>query len=117
MNSDTKTIFQKIIDREIPSQIVYETESLLAFKDIHPQAPVHILVVPKKHVARLAEISEKEAELLGKLLVAAAHVAKLCGLEESGFRVVINNGRHGGETVPHLHLHVLGGRPMKWPPG
>lgn len=117
MSSRAKTIFEKVIDREIPSQIVYETEELIALKDINPQAAVHVLVVPKKHFNRLAEVPMEEAELLGKLLIAAAHVAKLSGLEKSGFRVVINNGRDGGETVPHLHVHVLGGRPMGWPPG
>ncbi|MFH1066696.1 MAG: histidine triad nucleotide-binding protein [bacterium] len=113
----TKTIFQKIIDREIPAKIIYETDDVLAFHDITPQAPTHILVIPKKTHARLADVPAEEERLLGKLLLAAVHAAKLCGLEQSGFRLVINNGPNAGESVPHLHVHVLGGRQMQWPPG
>lgn len=112
-----KTVFEKIIDRELPAQVVAEGERWLAFRDIHPAAPIHVLVVPKKPIPRLAEARAEDQALLGELLVAAAEVARSEGLAETGFRVVINNGRHGGETVPHLHVHVLGGRPMGWPPG
>lgn len=111
------TIFEKIILREIPADIVYEDEKCLAFRDIEPQAPMHILVVPKKAVARIAEAGEENAPLLGHLLLVAAEVAKGEGMEKSGYRVVINNGKDGGETVPHLHVHLLGGRSLKWPPG
>jgi histidine triad (HIT) family protein len=112
-----KTIFEKIIDREIPAKIIYETDHVLAFHDASPQAPVHALVIPKKVYPRLAEVPAEEEILLGKLLLAAAEVAKILKISESGFRVVINNGKEAGETVPHLHLHILGARPMLWPPG
>lgn len=112
-----KTVFQKIIDREIPSTVVAEGERWIAFRDINPAAPTHILVVPKKVIARLAEATTEDEGLLGELLIAAAGVARAEGLETTGYRVVINNGPDGGETVPHLHVHVLGGRAMRWPPG
>jgi histidine triad (HIT) family protein len=111
------SIFSKIIAREIPAQIVYEDESCLAFRDIDAKAPVHILVIPKKEIPRLALAATADEPLLGHLLSVAAQVAEKEGLHDSGFRVVINNGAHGGETVPHLHVHVLGGRQMQWPPG
>jgi histidine triad (HIT) family protein len=111
------TIFSRIIAREIPARIVYEDEQCLAFHDVHPQSPVHFLVVPKREIARIGETSSADEALLGHLLVVAQTVAKKEGLGESGFRLVINHGRNGGETVPHLHVHVLGGRPMAWPPG
>jgi histidine triad (HIT) family protein len=111
------TLFEKIIAREIPAQIVHEDGQCLAFRDISPQAPVHILVVPKKPVPRVAAAGAADETLLGHLLVTAAEIAKKEGIAESGFRVVVNNGPHGGETVPHLHVHLLGGRPMQWPPG
>ena len=112
-----KTLFEKIRDREIPADIVHEDDHCLAFRDISPQAPVHILVVPKKPVPRIAAADNDDATLLGKLLIAAAAVARQQGIADSGFRLVINNGRDGGETVPHLHIHLLGGRPLDWPPG
>lgn len=112
-----KTIFQRIIDREIPAKIAHEDDHCIALHDINPQAPVHVLVVPKRHIARVAEATTADQATLGHLLLSAAAVAKKLGLEQSGFRVVINNGRDGGETVPHLHVHVLGGRPLGWPPG
>ena len=111
------TIFSKIIAREIPARIVYEDDVCLAFHDVNPQAPVHFLVIPKKEIARIAAAAPEDDALLGHLLQVAQKVAKQEGLGESGFRIVINNGRDGGETVPHLHVHVLGGRAMGWPPG
>jgi histidine triad (HIT) family protein len=111
------TLFEKIIAREIPAQIVHEDSHCLAFRDISPQAPVHILVVPKKPLTRVAAAEPADEPLLGHLLVTAAEIAKKEGIADSGFRVVVNNGPHGGETVPHLHVHLLGGRPMHWPPG
>jgi histidine triad (HIT) family protein len=112
-----KTIFKKIIDREIPAQIIHETDELLAFRDINPQAPVHFLVIPKRHFNRIAEVPADHAALLGNLLLAAAEIARKENLAPDGYRIVINNGANGGETIPHLHLHVLGGRPLQWPPG
>ena len=112
-----KTLFQKIADHEIPAQLVYEDESVIAFRDIKPGAPVHILVVPRKAIPRLAEATDGDKEVLGHLLVIAAKIAAREGLSESGFRLVLNNGRDAGESVPHLHCHIMGGRPMGWPPG
>ncbi len=111
------SIFSKIIAREIPARIVYEDDLCLAFHDVNPQAPTHILVIPKKEIPRLAAAGAGDQALLGHLLFTAAVVAKKEGIGESGFRIVINNGPDGGETVPHLHVHLLGGRPMDWPPG
>lgn len=112
-----KTLFQKIADREIPAEILYETDYSLAFHDVRPQAPVHVLVVPKHPHPRLAEVPESEGELLGKLLLDVRKVAQALGVEEGGYRVVINNGPNGGESVPHLHFHLLAGRALGWPPG
>lgn len=111
------TLFEKIIARQIPARIAYEDDQVLAFHDIQPQAPTHVLIVPKKPIARIAEAANDDQALLGHLLLKAAHVAGLLGLQPTGFRLVINNGRDGGESVPHLHCHILGGRPMSWPPG
>lgn len=111
------TLFEKIIGRQIPADIVYEDERALAFRDIRPQAPVHLLVIPKHCIARINEATPENEALLGHLLLVAAQVARMEGLGESGFRLVINNGRDGGETVPHLHIHILGGRHLTWPPG
>lgn len=113
----TKTLFQKIIDREIPARIAHEDEHCIAIHDINPQAPVHVLVIPKKHLARIGEATTADQPLLGHLLLTAAALAKKLGLAESGYRLVINNGRDGGESVPHLHVHLLGQRPLGWPPG
>ena len=110
------TLFERIIAREIPSQIVHETADFIAIRDIHPQAPIHVLVIPKKPVVRLGEATGADEALLGKLMLGAAEVARKLGIEEGGYRVVINHGKDGGETVPHLHIHLLGGRPMSWPP-
>ncbi len=112
-----KTLFQKIIDREIPARIAHEDERCIAIHDVNPQAPVHVLVIPKSNLARVGAATADDAATLGHLLLTAAAVAKQLGLGESGFRLVINNGRDGGETVPHLHVHLLGGRPLAWPPG
>jgi len=111
------TLFEKIAAREIPAAIIAEGEHWIAFRDIAPQAPVHFLVVPKRCIPRLNEVSPSDTALLGTLLSAAASTARQEGLGENGYRIVINNGPDGGETVPHLHVHVLGGRPMLWPPG
>jgi len=111
------TLFEKIARREIPADIVFEDDQCIAFRDIHPQAPTHVLVVPKKAVPRVGAAESTDKALLGHLLLTAAEVARRQGLAEGGFRLVINNGPDGGETVPHLHVHVLGGRSMTWPPG
>jgi histidine triad (HIT) family protein len=111
------TIFEKIVAREIPARIVAESERWIAFHDISPQAPVHVLVVPKRVIPRVGEAVASDEAVLGSLLLAAGEVARLTGIEGTGFRVVINHGRDGGETVPHLHVHVLGGRALAWPPG
>ena len=110
------TLFEKIIAREIPANIVFEDDLCLAFRDIAPQAPTHILVVPKKPIPRVSVASPEDEGLLGHLLLTAAKIAKTENLAD-GFRIVINNGSHGGETVPHLHVHLLGGRHLAWPPG
>ncbi len=111
------TLFEKIIAREIPADIVYEDAWCVAFRDINPQAPVHVLVVPREPLLNVAAASSERAELLGRVLLAAAEVARRLGIAEGGYRLVLNNGEHGGQTVDHLHCHVLGGRPMSWPPG
>jgi histidine triad (HIT) family protein len=111
------TIFEKIIAREIPADIVFEDDQCLAFRDINPQAPVHVLLVPKRVIPRLGAATTADHALLGHLLIIAGELATMLGLAEEGFRIVINHGANGGETVPHLHLHILGGRPMEWPPG
>ena len=111
------TLFEKIAAREIPAKIIQEDEELIVFHDINPQAPVHVLVVPKKPIPRLADATAEDEKLLGKLLLKAQEMAKSLGIAESGFRVVINSGRNGGETVAHLHVHLLGGRRLAWPPG
>jgi histidine triad (HIT) family protein len=110
------TLFEKIIAREIPADIVYEDEWAVAFRDINAQAPTHILVVPRKPVVNVAEADPEDAELLGRVLLAARAVAEQEGLE-TGYRLVINNGIDAGQTVFHLHCHLLGGRAMAWPPG
>lgn len=112
----SKTLFQKIIDREIPADLVYEDELALAFRDVRPQAPVHVLVIPKRPLRNLAEIKDEDAALLGHLQRVIRDVAVQLGLE-NGYRVVLNVGPDGGQTVDHLHYHVLGGRALGWPPG
>jgi histidine triad (HIT) family protein len=114
--AESKTIFKRIIDKEIPADIVYEDDRCLAFRDINPQAPTHVLIIPKTEIASLADASETDAPLLGYLLIVAAKLASKLGLA-TGYRAVINCGRDGGQTVDHLHIHLLGGRSLKWPPG
>ncbi len=111
-----KTLFQRIIDREIPADIVHEDDVSLAFRDINPQAPTHILIVPKKPIPGLATVEDADAATLGHLLTVARKLAEKNGLS-NGYRVVINNGSDGGQTVDHLHVHLLGGRRLTWPPG
>jgi histidine triad (HIT) family protein len=111
------TIFGKIVRGEIPADLVYEDEQALAFRDVAPQAPSHILVIPRKPIESLAHASDEDAALLGHLMRVCARVAQAEGLAEDGYRVVTNIGEHGGQSVLHLHLHVLGGRSLQWPPG
>lgn len=112
-----KTLFQKICDKEIPATIVHEDDRCVAFRDISPQAPIHILVVPRKAIVRVGLAEMEDEAVLGHLLLTAAKVARAEGIAESGYRLIINNGRDGGEAVPHLHVHLLGGRRLEWPPG
>jgi histidine triad (HIT) family protein len=111
------TIFERIAAREIPARIIHETDDWLAFYDAHPQAPVHVLLIPKRPIPRLAATTADDAMLLGRMLQAIPELARQVGIAESGYRVVINNGRDAGESVPHLHIHLLGGRSLQWPPG
>ena len=111
------TLFEKIVNREVPAQIIHEDDRCVAIRDINPQAPIHVLVIPKKAIPRLGEATDVDETLLGHLLLTAAEVAKREGIAENGYRVIVNQGWHAGESVPHLHVHVLGGRQMKWPPG
>ena len=110
------TVFQKIIDKEIPAKIVYEDELCIAFHDAHPQAPVHILIIPKKSITKLVEATNEDQSLLGHLMLIGNKIAKDNGIEDN-FRLIVNNGARAGQTVFHLHLHLLGGRVMTWPPG
>ena len=111
-----KTIFQRIIDREIPANIVYEDDRCLAFRDVNPQAPTHILIIPRKAIASVAEVTEADEAILGHLFVVGRKLAEQEGLSK-GYRLVINCGSEAGQTVYHLHMHLIGGRPMNWPPG
>ncbi len=113
----SKTLFEKIAAREIPAKIAYEDDLVLAFHDINPQAPTHVLIVPKKPIVRIGEANAEDQQMLGHLLLKAAEVARALGIESTGYRLVVNNGRDAGEAVPHLHVHILGGRKMNWPPG
>lgn len=110
------TIFKRIIDRQMPADIVYEDDLSLAFRDIHPQAPTHIVIVPKQEIPSLAHVCEADEQVLGHLLLVARQLAEQLQLS-NGYRTVINCGRDGGQTVDHLHVHLLGGRPLGWPPG
>ncbi len=111
------TIFAKIIKREIPADILYEDDDVLAFTDVSPQAPEHFLVIPKQAIATVNDIQPQDAELIGKMVLAAQKIAKDKGIAEDGYRLVMNCNEGAGQTVFHIHLHVLGGRPMTWPPG
>ena len=110
------TIFQKIIDKELPADIVYEDDSCLAFKDINPVAPVHILIIPKKKIEKIADSNQEDKELLGHLFLVAGDIAKDLGIEDA-FRLVVNNGAEAQQTVFHLHIHLIAGREFQWPPG
>jgi histidine triad (HIT) family protein len=110
-------LFCRIVNREIPAAIVYEDDRVLAFNDINPQAPSHVLVIPKRHVTSLNDLGPEDDALIGEVVRRAATVASDRGLSNGGFRTVFNTGRDGGQTVSHVHLHLLGGRPMTWPPG
>ncbi len=112
----SETIFSKIIRREIPATIVYEDDDVLGFKDIHPQAPVHVLFIPKKPIANTDALEEGDAELMGRIILAARSYARTAGIAERGYRLVMNTNPEGGQTVYHLHVHLLGGRAMSWPP-
>tara|TARA_B100000609_G_C17002388_1_gene324327 strand:+ start:189 stop:530 length:342 start_codon:yes stop_codon:yes gene_type:complete len=111
------TIFSKIINKEIPAEIVYEDDVVLAFNDIDPKAPVHILIIPKKEIATLNDIMPDDAELIGRIIIAAKNIAKEKGLDSDGYRLVMNCNEDGGQTVFHIHCHLMGGRKMQWPPG
>jgi histidine triad (HIT) family protein len=111
------TIFEKIIAREIPAKVIWEDDDAIAFHDVNPQAPVHVLIVPKKVIPRLSAASGEDNKILGKLLLVAGKLAKELGIEKTGYRVVINSGPDAGESVPHLHVHLLGKRALAWPPG
>ncbi|HEX8373437.1 MAG TPA: histidine triad nucleotide-binding protein [Chthoniobacterales bacterium] len=111
------TLFEKLIARELPSEIVHEDDDVFAFRDIAPQAPTHILIIPKRLIVRLGEATPDDGAVLGKLLLTAAEIARKLGLASDGYRLVINNGRDAGEAVPHLHVHLLAGRRLAWPPG
>lgn len=111
------TIFTKIINKEVPADILFENENVLAFRDINPQAPVHFLVVPKKIIKTINDIEKNDEKLIGELFIVAKDLAKKEGISEKGYRTIFNCNEHGAQTVDHIHLHVLGGRQMKWPPG
>jgi len=111
-----KTVFKKIIDREIPAEIVYEDQECLAFKDINPQAPIHVIVIPKKEIPNLEELREEEEALIGHLFIAMQRIAQQMGIS-TGYRVVLNNGPNAGQEVMHIHFHMLAGRKFDWPPG
>jgi histidine triad (HIT) family protein len=110
-------IFCKIARHEIPAGIVYEDDEVLAFKDLNPVAPVHVLIIPKKHIARITDMAEEDAPLMGKIMLAAKKLADEYGVGDEGFRVVINQGKGAGQSVFHIHFHLLAGRQMNWPPG
>lgn len=113
----SEDLFLKIIDRKIPADIVFETEEVLAFRDINPQAPLHVLIIPKRHIRTINDIEERDERLIGKLFSAAKAIAAHEGLAEDGYRVVMNCNALAGQTVFHIHLHLLGGRALSWPPG
>ena len=112
-----ETIFEKILKKEIPCKVVYEDEHTFAFHDVNPQAPVHVLVIPKQKIINVAEATPHDELILGKVLLTAKKVAEITGIHKSGYRLVMNNGENGGQTVYYMHCHVLGGRSLSWPPG
>jgi len=112
-----KTIFQKIIDREIKADIIFENGNIIAFNDVNPVAPIHILIVPKKLIESINSIEEEDGELIGEMFLIAKELAKELKINESGYRTVFNTNDHGGQTVYHIHLHLIGGRKLDWPPG
>ena len=114
---DDNCLFCKILSGDVPSTEVYSDDEFYAFRDVNPGAPTHVLVIPRKHIAGIADAGPEDEGLMGRLLLTANKVAEMEGLMEDGFRYVLNNGRDGGQSVFHLHLHVLGGRPLSWPPG
>ena len=110
-------LFCNVLEKKIPADVVYEDEHALAFRDIRPVAPTHVLVIPRKHIAAIHELADDDADLMGKVILAARNVAKKLDLEAKGYRLVVNDGDQAGQTVHHIHVHVLGGRDMSWPPG
>ena len=113
----SECLFCKIVARTIPAALVYEDEMVVAFDDVNPQAPTHTLVIPRRHVVSIAELQDSDVELLGRLMLAGNTIARQKGIADAGYRVVVNTGAHGGQSVFHLHLHILGGRHLAWPPG
>jgi len=111
------SLFTKIINREIPADIIYEDGDIIAFNDINPQAPIHILIVPKKEIKTLNDLNESDKEIIGKLFIIAKNLAKKLNIDKKGYRTIFNCNEHGGQTVFHIHLHLLGGRQLAWPPG
>ena len=114
--TEEKTIFKKVIDGEIPAEVVYDDDLCMAFRDVSPQAPTHVLIIPKKEIASFAQLRQEDVPLVGHMMLVIRQLADQLQLED-GYRVVCNCGGEGGQTVDHLHFHLLGGRPMKWPPG
>jgi len=113
----SKSIFTQIIDREIPADIVFENDLAIAIKDINPQAPVHILIIPKKHISTINDIQESDKVIVGELFMIAKNLAKEYGIDRDGYRTIFQCNEHGGQTVYHIHLHLIGGRQLSWPPG
>jgi len=111
------TLFKKIIDKEIPAKIVFEDDLCLAFHDVSPKAPAHVLIIPKKEIRSMAEVTPADKEILGHMMLKCSEIAKKMGLSENGYRLVVNTNGDGGQTVFHLHIHLLGGRTLSWPPG
>ncbi len=109
-------IFCKIVSGEIPTEKIYEDDEVVAFRDIHPKAPTHVLLIPRRHIEKLSDLQPEDAELAGRLLLAVKKVAAVAGVDQNGFRVIVNNGRFAGQEVFHLHFHILGGKPMSWNP-
>ncbi len=115
--ANAQCIFCRIIGGEIPADVVHDGGAFVAFRDIAPKAPVHILIIPRRHIASLNDVESKDGDLMGRMLLAARAIAEQEGVAEAGYRVVVNTGWNGGQSVDHMHFHVLGGRPMQWPPG